>query len=45
MKAVENIPTLFVFNGTPVKARPGFWIMVVGLWAVFAELGNWRWPG
>ncbi|MCP4428104.1 MAG: hypothetical protein GY803_26760 [Chloroflexi bacterium] len=45
MKAFDNIPTLFVFNGTPVKVRPGFWFMVLGLWAPLAWLGRWRWPG
>lgn len=45
MEAVANVPTLFVFNGTPVKVRPGFWLMVLGLWALLAWLGHWRWPG
>jgi hypothetical protein len=45
MKTVDNVPTLFVFNGTPVKARPLFWLMVLGLWALLAGLGSWRWPG
>jgi len=45
MQAVEKSPTLFVFNKTPVKARPGFWLMVLGLWALLAWLGSWRWPG
>ncbi len=45
MQAVEKIPTLFVFNKTPVKARPGFWLMVLGLWALLAWLGSIRWPG
>ena len=45
MNAVDKIPTLFVFNGTPVKARSGFWLMVVGLWVLLTWLGSWRWPG
>ncbi|MCB8920283.1 MAG: hypothetical protein H6662_01755 [Ardenticatenaceae bacterium] len=45
MKTLDNVPTLFVFNRTPVKVRPGFWLMVVGLWALLAWLGSWRWPG
>jgi hypothetical protein len=45
MKAFDDIPTLFVFNGTPIKVRPGFWVMVLGLWALLAELGSWRWSG
>ncbi len=45
MQAVEKIPTLFVFNKTPVKVRPGFWMMVLGLWALLSWLGRWRWPG
>lgn len=45
MRAVEKIPTLFVFNGTPVKVRPLFWLMVLILWALLTWLGHWRWPG
>jgi hypothetical protein len=45
MKTYDSIPTLFICNGTPVKARPGFWVMVVGVWALLAWLGSWRWPG
>lgn len=45
MKAIDEVPTLFVFNGTPVKVRPGFWPMLLGLWALLAWLGAWRWPG
>ena len=45
MDAVDKIPTLFVFNGTPVKARPGFWLMILGLWALLTWLGSWRWSG
>jgi len=45
MQSSDKIPTLFVFNGTPVKVRPGFWFMVAGLWALLAGIGSWRWPG
>ena len=45
MKAVDEIPTLFVFNKTPVKVRPGFWLMVLMLWVLLTWLGRWRWPG
>lgn len=45
MRAVDNIPTLFVFNKTPVKVRPLFWLMVLILWALLTWLGRWRWPG
>ncbi len=44
MKANDKIPTLFVFNRTPIKVRPGFWIMVLGLWALLSWVGSWRWP-
>lgn len=45
MQDIENIPTLFTFNHTPVKARPGFGVMVLGMWVLLAWLGRWRWPG
>lgn len=45
MRNIEKIPTLFTFNHTPVKARPGFWPMVLGVWAILTWLGRWRWPG
>lgn len=45
MHTVDQVPTLFVFNKTPVKARPGFWVLVLGLWLLLNWLGRWRWPG
>lgn len=45
MRDLEKIPTIFTFNQTPVKARPGFWPMVLGVWAILSWLGRWRWPG
>lgn len=45
MKTVDKIPTLFTFNGTPVKVSPAFWFMAAGMWALLAWLGSWRWPG
>jgi hypothetical protein len=45
MRSVENIPTLFVFNKTPVKVRPLFWLMVLCLWALLTWLAHWRWLG
>jgi hypothetical protein len=44
VKTVNDLPTLFVFNRTPVKVSPGFWLMVLGLWAALTWLGSWRWP-
>ena len=45
MRDIEKIPTIFMFNHTPVKARLGFWPMVLGVWAMLTWLGRWRWPG
>jgi hypothetical protein len=41
----EKVPTIFTFNGTPVKAKSGFWLMVVLLWVLLAWVGSQRWPG
>lgn len=45
MQKFDPLPTLFTFNGTPVKVRPGFWLMVLGVWALLAWIGSLRWPG
>lgn len=45
MKTYDNVPTIFTFNGVPVKARREFWLVVVMVWAIIAVIGTWRWPG
>ena len=45
MKTYDNVPTIFTFNGVPVKTRRGFWPMVILVWALLALIGTWRWPG
>lgn len=45
MKTYEDVPTIFTFNGVPVKARREFWLVVALTWAVLAGIGVWRWPG
>ncbi len=45
MNTHGDIPTLVTINGVPLKARRGFWLMVVLLWALLATVGLWRWPG
>jgi hypothetical protein len=45
MKTYDNVPTLFTFNNVPVKARRGFWLAILLVWAVVAGIGVWRWPG
>jgi hypothetical protein len=45
MKTYDNVPTIFTFNGVPVKGRCGFWPMLVMVWVLLAVIGTWRWPG
>ncbi len=45
MKTSDNLPTLFKFNGVPVKVRREFWLLVVLVWTLLAVIGVWRWPG
>ncbi|MBI1281452.1 MAG: hypothetical protein GC179_25215 [Anaerolineaceae bacterium] len=45
MKTYENIPTILTFNGVPVKARRGFWLVVALVWVILTAIGTWRWPG
>jgi hypothetical protein len=45
MKTYDDVPTVLTFNGVPVKARRGFWPMVVLVWVLLAVIGVWRWPG
>ena len=45
MKTSDNLPTLFKFNGVPLKVRREFWLLVVLVWTLLAAIGMWRWPG
>ncbi len=45
MKTYDDIPTILTFNGVPVKARRGFWLVVALVWVILAAIGTWRWPG
>lgn len=45
MYMYDELPTLVIFNGVPVKVRREFWPLPVIVWAALAVIGVWRWPG